>query len=333
MRRHVRRANSILAFAVLALGLLHAEQVRQLKPNGFVNDFANVIDSESNRQIQYLCTQVDQRVQAQIAVVTVESLEGSTVDTFARQLFRQWGIGPKSNNRGVLILLAIRDHKYRIEVGKGLESVITDRKAAGFGREAVPFLKEFKYGRALQTITRRVTDAIAADAQISIGDAPAPTPAPAASYDYSSTSSSDMGGAIKGLLIALVLIVLVVWFLVGLARGGGYSGPSYGYGYGGPVYNNVGGYYNHSNTVVFNGFGGSNSSSGSSSWGGGGGFGGGGDSSSFGGGSSSGGGASGGWSSSDSSSSESSSSSSDSSSSSSDFGGGSSDGGGASGSW
>lgn len=332
MRRHVRRANSILAFAVLSLGLLHAEQVRQLKPNGFVNDFANVIDSESNRQIQYLCTQVDHRAQAQIAVVTVESLEGSTVDAFARQLFRQWGIGPKSNNRGVLILLAIRDHKYRIEVGKGLESVITDRKAAGFGREAVPFLKEFKYGRALQTMTRRVTDAIAADAQISIGDAPAPTPAPAASYEYSGSSSSDVGGAIKGALIGLVVIVLVVLFLVGLARGGGYSGSGYGYGYGGPVYNNVGGYYNHSNTVVFNGFGGSNSSSGSSNWGGGGGFGGGGDSSSFGGGSSSGGGASGDWGSSDSSSSESSSSS-DSSSSSSDFGGGSSDGGGASGSW
>lgn len=331
MRRHLRRANSILAFAVLALGLLHAEQVRQLKPNGFVNDFANVIDAESNRQIQYLCTQVDQRAQAQIAVVTVQSLEGSTIETFARQLFRQWGIGPKSNNRGVLILLAIRDHKYRVEVGTGLESVVTDRKAAGFGREAVPYLKEFKYGRALQVLTRRVTDAIAADAQISIGDAPAPTPAPAASYQYSSSSDTGMGGVIWGFLVVLLIVGFILWLAVVASRSGS-SGPSYGYGY--PIYQNVGGYYNHSNTVFINGFGGSNSSSGSSSWGGGGGFGGGGDSSSFGGGSSDGGGSSGSWSSSDSSSSESSSSSSDSSSSSSsDFGGGSSDGGGASGSW
>lgn len=247
MRRHLRRATSILAFAAIACGLLGAEQVKQLKPNGFVNDFANVIDAESNRQIQYLCTQVDQRAQAQIAVVTVQSLEGSTIEMFARHLFRQWGIGPKSNNRGVLILLAIRDHKFRIEVGTGLESVVTDRKAAGFGREAVPFLKEFKYGRALQIITRRVTDAIAADAQISIGDAPAPTPAPAASYQYSSTSTSDIDGVIGGLVIALVVIGLVVWLLVAVARGS-YSGPSYGYS--SPVvYNNVGGYYNHSNTV------------------------------------------------------------------------------------
>src|SRR5215831_16532461 len=331
MRRHLVRAKSILAFAVLALGLLHAEQVRQLKPNGFVNDFANVIDAESNRQIQYLCTQVDHRAQAQIAVVTVESLEGSTIETFARQLFRQWGIGPKSNDRGVLILLAIRDHKYRIEVGKGLESVITDRKAAGFEHEAVPFLKEFKYGRALQTITRRVTDAIATDAQISISNAPAPTPAPAASYQYSSSSDTGMGGVIGGFLVVLLIVGVILWIAVAASRSG-YSGSSYGYGY--PVYQNVGGYYNHSNTVFINGFGGSNNSSGSSSWGGGGGFGGGGDSSSFGGGSSSGGGSSGSWSSSDSSSSDSSSSSSsDFGGGSSDFGGGSSDGGGASGSW
>lgn len=318
MRRHLRRANSIFLFAVLAFGLLHAEQVRQLKPNGFVNDFANVIDSESNRQIQYLCTQVDQRAKAQIAVVTVQSLEGSTIETFARHLFNQWGIGPKASNRGVLILLAIRDHKYRIQVGTGLEAVVTDRKAAAFGREAVPYLKEFKYGRALQTITRRVTDAIAADAQISIGDAPAPTPAPAASYQYSSSSDTGMGGVIGGFLIVLLIVGGIIWVVVVASRSG-YSGSSYGYGY--PVYQNVGGYYNHTNTVFINGLGGSQNSSGSSIWGGGGGFGGGADSSSFGGGSSDGGGSSGSW------------SSSDSGSSSSDFSGGSSDSGGSSGSW
>lgn len=324
------RAISVLTLAIVTVcsGLANAEQVKQLKPTGFVNDFANVIDPESARQLEFLCSQVDRRAQAQIAVVTIQSLEGSTVETFATRLFRQWGIGPKSNNRGVLILLAIRDHKYRIEVGTGLESVISDRKAAGFGREAVPYLKQLKYGRALQIITRRVTDAIASDAQITIGDAPAPTPVPAASFNQSSSSSdSNLGSAFGGTIVVIIVIVLVVWFLIALARGGS-SGPSYGYGYSGPVYNNVGGYYNHSNTVFINGFGGSNNSSGSSSWGGGGGFGGGGDSSSFGGGSSDGGGSSGSWSSSDSSSSDSSSSSS-----SSDFGGGSSDGGGTSGSW
>jgi uncharacterized protein len=333
MQRRFLRANFVLALGiVVCAGAVKAEQVKELKPSGFVNDFANVIDSESARQLEYLCSQVDRRAQAQIAVVTIQNLEGSTIETFATRLFRQWGIGPKSNNRGVLILLAVRDHKYRIEVGTGLEGVITARKAAGFGREAVPYLKEFKYGRALQVITRRVTDAIAGDAQITVGNAPAPTPVPAASFNESSSSSgSNLGAAFGGMIIAVVVIGLIIWLLIVAARSG-YSGPSYGYGYGGAVYNNVGGYYNHSNTYLINGFGGSSSSSSSSSssWGGGGGFGGGGDSSSFGGGSSSGGGSSGDWSSSSSSDSSSSDSS---SSSSSDFGGGSSEGSGASGSW
>ena len=82
-----------------------SEHVRQLTPVGFVNDYANVLDTESTRQIQFLCSQVDSRAQAQIAVVTVQSLEGSTIESFATRLFRQWGIGPKSNDRGVLVLL------------------------------------------------------------------------------------------------------------------------------------------------------------------------------------------------------------------------------------
>jgi uncharacterized protein len=329
MSRYLQRSILVLAIVITACaGVALSEQVRQLTPVGFVNDYANVIDAESTRQIQFLCSQVDSRAQAQIAVVTVESLEGSTIESFATRLFRQWGIGPKSNDRGVLILLATRDHKYRIEVGTGLQSIVTDRKAASFGREAVPYLKQSQYGSALRVITRRVTDVIAADAQITIGDAPAPTPAP--SYSSSSNSGSDNATVIVGVLFVIVIVVVIL-ALVARGAGSGYSG--YGYGYSSPVYNNVGGYYNHSNTYFINGFGGSGSSdsSSSSSWGGGGGFGGGGDSSSFGGGSSSGGGASGDWSSSDSSSSSSSSSfsSSDSSSDSSS----SSDSGGASGSW
>jgi uncharacterized protein len=201
MSRYLQRSIFVLVIIACA-GVALSEQVRQLTPVGFVNDYANVIDAESTRQIQFLCSQVDSRAQAQIAVVTVQSLEGSTIESFATRLFRQWGIGPKSNDRGVLVLLSIRDHKYRIEVGAGLQSIVTDRKAAGFGREAVPYLKQSQYGRALQVITRRVTDAIAADAQITIGDAPAPTPVP--SYS-SSHSSSDSATAIVGVLFVIII--------------------------------------------------------------------------------------------------------------------------------
>ncbi|HZU32343.1 MAG TPA: TPM domain-containing protein [Candidatus Angelobacter sp.] len=331
MPNYLNQARYLLICLVIACIGLTAQQAARLKPSGFVNDFASVIDTESAREMQYLCEQVNQRAQAQIAVVTVNTLDGLAIESYARRLFRQWGIGPKSNNRGILILLAVQDHKYRIEVGTGLEAVVTDRKAAGFGREAVPYLKAFQYGKALQVITRRVTDAIASDANITIADAPAPTPAYVSTYSNSSASNINAGGIVLALLVIVGICILLAAIAQGSGQGTRVFSPGYrSYGYGYPVYQNVGGYYNNSNTYFFSGFGGSNnsssdSSSSSSSWGGGGGFGGG-DSGGFGGGSSSCGGSSGDWSSS-------SSDSSSSSSSSSDFGGGSSDGGGASGSW
>ena len=137
MSCYIRHATLALTLALAAIawtGVARAEQLKQLTPEGFVNDYANVLDAESTRQIQFLCDQVDRRAQAQIAVVTIHSLEGSTIESYATRLFRQWGIGPRTNNRGILVLLAVNDHKYRIEVGTGLESIVTDRKAAGFGR-------------------------------------------------------------------------------------------------------------------------------------------------------------------------------------------------------
>ena len=67
-----------------------------------------------------------------------------------------WGIGPKQKARGVLILLAPNDRKYRIEVGYGLEGILPDGKVGGFGREAVPFLRQNDYSGAVLLMTERV---------------------------------------------------------------------------------------------------------------------------------------------------------------------------------
>ena len=75
-----------------------------------------------------------------MAVVTVISLDGSDIESYASDLFKQWGIGGDLNNRGVLILLSVGDHRYRTEVGYGLEPILPDGKVGGFGREAVPLL-------------------------------------------------------------------------------------------------------------------------------------------------------------------------------------------------
>src|SRR6185437_5774004 len=108
-----------LFFAVPAL----AQNPRSLRPQGYVNDFAHVLAPDSKSAIEALCSEVDHKAQAQIAVVTVRSLEGESVEDYSINLATHWGIGPKQKDRGILILLAPNEHQYRIEVGYGLEPI------------------------------------------------------------------------------------------------------------------------------------------------------------------------------------------------------------------
>ena len=147
-----RRATSwSLACFLALLALLsclpaHAEKIEQLSPQGYVNDFAGVIDAPSKEKITALCQEVDEKAGAQIAVVTIHSLEGDTAQDFANRLFAKWGVGPKGKDRGVMVLLAVDDHQYWTEVGYGLEPILPDGKVGGFGREMLPLLRQNQYG-------------------------------------------------------------------------------------------------------------------------------------------------------------------------------------------
>src|SRR5207253_3510595 len=129
--------------------LVCAEPVSQLHPTDYVNDFARVLDQTTIAKLDDICCQIDQKAHAQIAVVTINSLDGSDIESYAADLFKRWGIGRKATDRGVLILLAVKDHRYRIEVGYGLEPILPDGKVGGFGREAVPYLRKGDYDGAV----------------------------------------------------------------------------------------------------------------------------------------------------------------------------------------
>lgn len=163
------RSLAILFSLVLANTSLFAEKATDLKPQGYVNDFAGVLNAPAKENLSALCTEVDQKAQAQIAIVTISSLEGEPIEQFSIELATHWGVGPKQAARGVLILLAPNDHKYRIEVGYGLEPILPDGKVGGFGREAVPLLRQNDYGGALLLITRRVASVIAEDKGVTLG--------------------------------------------------------------------------------------------------------------------------------------------------------------------
>ena len=120
------------------------------KPQGWVSDFAGIMSDMTKSQIDALCAEVKKSTGAEIAVVTVSSLDGMSVEEYAVSLFKKWGIGEKGKDNGVLFLIAPNERKTRIEVGYGLEPVITDGRAGEIIRETViPFFKKGDYDQGI----------------------------------------------------------------------------------------------------------------------------------------------------------------------------------------
>src|SRR3989441_8898752 len=140
--------------------LVCAEPVSQLHPTDYVNDFAHVLDQTTIAQLDNICQQIDQKAHAQIAVVTINSLDGSDIESYAVDLFHKWGVGSKATNRGVLILLAVKDHPCLIEVGHGLEPILPDGKVGGFGPEAGSLPRPNDFKSAGIFLASRVADVI-----------------------------------------------------------------------------------------------------------------------------------------------------------------------------
>src|SRR3989304_5168860 len=142
----------ILLFSAASPG---QAQFPATRPQGYVSDFAGVLSPQVKEQLEALCKELDQKTHAQLAVVTVKSLQGQPLEDFSMDLATKWGIGHKGGprdekaDRGILLLLAIDDREDRIEVGYGLEPIITDGRAGGILRSMVPYLRNGDYDGAL----------------------------------------------------------------------------------------------------------------------------------------------------------------------------------------
>ncbi len=139
-----------------------------LTPKGFVSDFSNVLDAETQKTLAALCGELDQKTHAQIAIVTVQSLGGTPIESYARGLFHEWGIGNKNDNRGILILLATSEYQWRIETGRGMEKLLPDARVGEIGAKMNPSLRQGNFSEALLTVTREIATIIAQDRGVSL---------------------------------------------------------------------------------------------------------------------------------------------------------------------
>jgi uncharacterized protein len=136
---------------------------KALKPQGYVSDFAGVIDAASKAELESYCTRVEQQTGAEIALVTIQSLSQEPIEDVANTIFRAWGVGKKGKDEGILLLLAVGDRRDRLEVGYGLEPILPDGFSGEVLRSMRPSLRQGQYGEALRaaaaTIGSRVAQA------------------------------------------------------------------------------------------------------------------------------------------------------------------------------
>jgi len=262
-----------LGAAVLLLGAwssaAFALDTSKLKPTGYVNDFAHVLDARGAQTLEAYCAELERATGAQMAIVTVDTLDGEPIEDVANRLFREWGIGKKGKDEGVLFLLAIKDHAQRIEVGYGLEPVLPDGFVGGVMRGIRPILRQGNYGGALLAAAQQMGSAIAQSKGVALQGQPLPANRPVG-RPVSIPWPLLLGG-----------FLLVLWLIGKMSGGSGTGGGGTGFLTGMLLGNLMGG--RRGGGWGGGGFGGYDGG------GGGGGFGG------FGGGDSGGGGASGGW--------------------------------------
>jgi len=226
----------LAAIVFLPLQLVLAEQAGQLpKPTDYVNDYAHVLSADAVAKLDRICGELDHsQANSQVAVVTVHNLDGEDAAQWANELEDKWHMGKKGSDRGVLVLLAVDDHKYRIDVGYGLEGILNDARVGDVGRSMVPDLRAKDYDAAILGAVGQVAKVIADDAHVTLSDE-LPNPPP--------VRQKQRGGSPAGAIILFIILFLMfggfglfrILFWLGLFRsalGGrrytGRSGPFIG---------------------------------------------------------------------------------------------------------
>src|SRR5690242_13669267 len=129
---------------------------KTLKPQGYVSDFAGVVDAGSKARLEAYCAEVEKATGAQMALVTIPSLQNEPIEDVANTIFRAWGVGQKGKNEGILLLLAIQNHRSRLEVGYGLEPILPDGFDGSILRDMRPALRQQDYGDALMAAAQTI---------------------------------------------------------------------------------------------------------------------------------------------------------------------------------
>jgi uncharacterized protein len=226
-----------LLFFLLQSGA-SAENIKMPAPIGdiYVQDFAKVLTDAEITEIRSLGRMIEDQTTAQISVLTVDTIGEHTMEEFANEAFRQYGIGNETQNNGVLLVMAVTDRLIRIEVGYGLEGRIPDGKAGRIlDQNAIPYLQNGQTNKAILETYKALANEVLAEYGKDGGQS---TP-----QRQTQPAANEGGGIPAWLLIIIIVVVLFLDFkffggtltylllsIISMGRGGGGGGPRGGGG-------------------------------------------------------------------------------------------------------
>lgn len=208
------------------------------KPKGLVNDFAGVISDQNERKILSIASEILNKTEIPIVVVTMSDIGGDEYSDYANRLYSSWGIGKKGEDKGVLLFVTIKERKTRIETGYGVEGILPDGLVGEIrDRYMIPYFKKDDFGEGLLMGTAAVAQVIAKNAGIAL-DGKVPV------------KKIKKKKSALGILPVIIILILIMgfsrrrggfWFILlplllgggrgyGSGSGGGFGGFSGGFG-------------------------------------------------------------------------------------------------------
>lgn len=245
----------ICVFLCAFAGCDESSELKALTPTDefYVNDFANVIDSDDESEILSVGAALADKTTAQVVAVTVETTGDKEISDYALELGRDWGIGDKEKNNGVLILLASGDREVYIAVGYGLEGALPDSKTGRLiDRYAIEHFSEDDFSEGMLSVYR----AVANEVYIEYGITPPDEYTPIDELPDEDENGSYALRLIVSWIILLVILSLFSGF-IRRRRGFTFFGGPFGGGFGGGNFHGGFGGFGGSSGGGFHGSGGS----------------------------------------------------------------------------
>lgn len=237
-----------ILFLLSPVPAIQAEAVPR-QSAGYVTDLAGLLTTADRQYLESLAKELDAKTTAQLAVLTLDSVKPDTVENFAVKIFQQWGVGARGKDNGVLLVVVQRDREMRIEVGYGLESVLTD----ALSRQIIEgiIIPQFKAGN----FSGGIKSGVSAIVKIVAGHYNVPIHGLPETGNPLPVEEDELSSEIVVWIILFIFVGLVIWSIFGSAGPGNYGG-----GYSGGGWRGGGG-----SSGGFGGFGGGRSGGGGAS--------------------------------------------------------------------